>query len=211
MLAVTDVRSKLDIGMPTLPPIAEPPHQEPVTKPAPGELEVLRGFVNTYDLMDQTDSIATPEGLRDWLATRGLIARTEQLDEEDVRQARSVREAIRSLLLANNGFDLDPRAVETVNNAARRAEVVVAFGEEGVPQLSPVKPGFQGALGRLLGVAYRAVAEGKWNRLKACPAHDCEWAFYDASKNCSGTWCKMEVCGNRAKARNYRARHRDVV
>ena len=111
------------------------------------------------------------------------------------------------MLLANNGFEVDPAAVETLNRAARGAEVVVAFGDEGSPQLAPVRSGLDGALARLLGVAFRARAEGTWQRLKACPAHDCEWAFYDASKNMSGTWCDMQVCGNRAKARSYRARH----
>lgn len=193
--------------MATIQPLVEPPPKEPPTKPAPGELEVLRSFVNTYDLEDGADDIATPEGLRDWLASRGLISKNERLDEGDVRQARSVREAIRSLLLANNGFEVDPRAVETLNNAARSAEVVVSFGDAGAPQLSAVRPGLQGALGRLLGVAYRSMADGTWERLKACPAHDCEFAFYDASKNRSGTWCNMEVCGNRAKARAYRERH----
>src|SRR3954447_23010123 len=194
--------------MASLPPIAEPPPEETPQKPAPGELEVLRRFVNTHEIDERTDSIATPEALRAWLAERGLLARTERLDEDDVRQARSVREAIRSLLLANNGFELDPHAVETLNNAARTAEVVVSFGDGGTPQLSAVRPGLQGALGRLLGIAFRSMADGSWQRLKACAAHDCEWAFYDASKNHSGTWCDMKTCGNRAKARNYRARQR---
>jgi predicted RNA-binding Zn ribbon-like protein len=45
--------------------------------------------------------------------------------------------------------------------------------------------------------------------MKACALHDsCEWAFYDWSKNRSGTWCDMAVCGNRAKARAYRERRR---
>src|SRR5947207_9755580 len=183
--------------MATIPPIAEPPPEVPQNKPAPGELEVLRNFVNTYDLEDGTDKVDTPDSLRDWLAERGLLARTERLDEQDVRQARSVREAVRSLLLANNGFDVDPRALETLNNAARSAEVVVSFGDAGTPQLSPVRPGFQGALGRLLGIAFRSMADGTWERLKACPAHDCEWAFYDASKNRSGVWCKMAGWCNR--------------
>jgi predicted RNA-binding Zn ribbon-like protein len=118
-----------------------------------------------------------------------------------------VREAIRSLLAANNGEEPDPRALETLNNAARGAELVVSFGDAGTPQLSPVRHGFRGALGRLLGVAFRAMADETWSRLKTCSAHDCNWAFYDASKNRSGTWCDMKVCGNRAKARSYRARH----
>src|SRR4051794_37686382 len=76
-VAVTNVRSKLDVEMTTMPTISEPPPPTPATKPAPGELEVLRSFVNTYDLMDKTDAIETPDSLCDWLAERGLIARTE--------------------------------------------------------------------------------------------------------------------------------------
>jgi predicted RNA-binding Zn ribbon-like protein len=44
--------------------------------------------------------------------------------------------------------------------------------------------------------------------MKACADDECEWAFYDSSKNRSRTWCSMEVCGNRAKTRAYRARRK---
>jgi len=57
-------------------------------------------------------------------------------------------------------------------------------------------------------VAYTSMADESWNRLKACRLDDCQWAFYDQSKNRSRTWCSMKVCGNRAKARAYRERQR---
>jgi predicted RNA-binding Zn ribbon-like protein len=63
-----------------------------------------------------------------------------------------------------------------------------------------------GALGRLLAIVSGAIADGSWERLKACREHSCEWAFYDHTKNRSGAWCTMDVCGNRAKARAYRER-----
>jgi predicted RNA-binding Zn ribbon-like protein len=47
--------------------------------------------------------------------------------------------------------------------------------------------------------------------LKACRNADCHWIFYDATKNRSGAWCEMGLCGNRAKARSYRERHRPGV
>jgi predicted RNA-binding Zn ribbon-like protein len=50
------------------------------------------------------------------------------------------------------------------------------------------------------------MAAGTWDRLKACRQETCRWAFYDNTKNRSGVWCTMEVCGNRAKARSYRER-----
>jgi len=37
---------------------------------------------------------------------------------------------------------------------------------------------------------------------------DCQWAFYDRSKNRSGRWCSMRTCGNRTKTRAYRTRRR---
>jgi predicted RNA-binding Zn ribbon-like protein len=51
--------------------------------------------------------------------------------------------------------------------------------------------------------------DGTWDRLKACPGHDCGWAFYDHSRNQTGRWCSMSVCGGRAKARAHYHRRRD--
>ena len=42
----------------------------------------------------------------------------------------------------------------------------------------------------------------------ACPREECEWAFYDKSKNRSGRWCSMESCGNIEKAKAFRERQR---
>jgi predicted RNA-binding Zn ribbon-like protein len=117
-----------------------------------------------------------------------------------------MREALRKLLLAHNGAPLDPAAVDAVNNAAKSAELVVRFDDEGNAALVPVRTGIDGALGRLIAIVYRSMAEGTWERMKACPEDKCEWAFYDWSKNRSATWCDMAVCGNRAKARAYRER-----
>ncbi|MDJ0949272.1 MAG: ABATE domain-containing protein [Alphaproteobacteria bacterium] len=46
-------------------------------------------------------------------------------------------------------------------------------------------------------------------RVKRCGGRDCGWLFLDTSKNNRRRWCEMEVCGNRAKARRYYARHRN--
>ena len=54
----------------------------------------------------------------------------------------------------------------------------------------------------------RAMIDGTWSRLKVCPGHDCGWAFYDGSRNQTGRWCSMSVCGGRAKARTHYQRRR---
>jgi predicted RNA-binding Zn ribbon-like protein len=62
------------------------------------------------------------------------------------------------------------------------------------------------ALAELLATVTTAAADGSWQRLKACADDGCRWAFYDTSRNRSGRWCSMAVCGNQQKARAYRER-----
>jgi predicted RNA-binding Zn ribbon-like protein len=47
---------------------------------------------------------------------------------------------------------------------------------------------------------------GDPRRIKRCPNHDCQWLFYDTSKNLSRRWCAMDDCGTKDKVRRFRAR-----
>jgi predicted RNA-binding Zn ribbon-like protein len=181
-------------------------HDHP--KAAPDQLDHVRVFVNTLDVETGEEQLADPAALTQWFSERGLLTDDEPLSDADVRQAQSMREALRKLLLAHNGAPLDPAAVDAVNAAAKSAELVVRFDEHGHASLVPVRAGIDAALGRLIAIVYAAMADGTWERLKACREDTCEWAFYDWSKNRSGAWCDMAVCGNRAKARAHRRRSR---
>ncbi|HKF80341.1 MAG TPA: CGNR zinc finger domain-containing protein [Thermoleophilaceae bacterium] len=181
------------------------------TKPAPEPLALVQRFVNSLDYDDRDEELGTPDDLRDWLAERGLMGSDEQVSEGDLRRAIDVREGLRALLLTNNGEALDGHAVERLQRAASRAGVKVSFTEEGQPELVPDAVGVDGAIGRLMAIVAAAARDGSWQRLKACPRDNCMWAFYDRSKNRSGRWCKMEVCGNVEKARSYRERHKPAA
>lgn len=51
------------------------------------------------------------------------------------------------------------------------------------------------------------LSEKNEQRLKPCDNHACIQYFYDTSKNSTRRWCRMDVCGNREKARrHYRKR-----
>jgi predicted RNA-binding Zn ribbon-like protein len=173
---------------------------------APGELATLQRFVNTLDREQGSELLETPADLGRWLAHHGLAAPSTRIAAADFERAIEVREAFRAVLESNNGAPLDPKAVETLDAAARAAELTVRWDEHGDVQLAPARAGLEGAFGRLLAIAYRARVEGTWSRLKVCPEHSCTWAFYDRSRNRSSTWCSMAVCGNRAKARAFRER-----
>ena len=168
-------------------------------------------FENTYDVESGDDELGTPALLAGWLAGRDLLDRPDAgraPDEDDLAAVIDFREAVRALLLANNGEPLDPRAPETLNRIAARARLQVGFGGDGRAELAPAAGGVDSSLARLLAIISSAMADGTWSRLKACRDDDCQWAFYDRSKNRSGTWCTMAACGNRSKARAYRKRER---
>jgi predicted RNA-binding Zn ribbon-like protein len=44
-------------------------------------------------------------------------------------------------------------------------------------------------------------------RVRACGDPDCRWLFLDTSKNHTRRWCDMKLCGNRMKARRFKAQH----
>jgi predicted RNA-binding Zn ribbon-like protein len=160
-------------------------------EPAPGDLALLQELVNTADLDDGSDELAA------WLQANGAAG----ADEERVA---AFREALRHVLVDHD----DAGAVAALDAAARGATLVVSVGPGGRATLQPASAGTEAVIARMLAIIVRAQADGTWARMKACPAETCMAAFYDRSRNRSRTWCDMAACGNRAKARTYRARQR---
>jgi predicted RNA-binding Zn ribbon-like protein len=175
--------------------------------PAPGRLALVQGFVNTVDREHGPDLLDEPEDLGAWLQRRGLLEPDADVAAAEADAARELREALRALLLANNGAPDAPWARPALEAAAERAGLRAAFPPDG-PELVPERAGVEGALGRVAAAAFAAMLDGSWARLKACPRECCGWAFYDRSSNASATWCSMSVCGGRVKAGAYYRRRR---
>lgn len=175
---------------------------------APGRLELVRAFANTVNVEEGTDDLTTPEDLAAWLAANDLEVAAEEVDAADLDLARETRRGLRALIAATNHPQADVAAISRLDRAVDAAGLAPRFAP-GEARLEATAPGVAGAMGRLLGVVVDAMADGTWSRLKLCPEADCAWAFYDHSRNRSGRWCTMAVCGNRAKARAYRARLAD--
>lgn len=172
---------------------------------APGSLRLIEEFVNTVELPDGEDHLATIAGARDWLAHRGVAA--DDLDEP--RRARLVllREAIRDLLDGNAGQPVPQESVDLVMhrlNDTKLAVVITAEGAHAHP--APEVSGVNDFLGRLAAAMITASVYGTWHRLKTCHNDECRWAFYDRSKNGRRIWCSMASCGCQEKSRSYRAR-----
>jgi predicted RNA-binding Zn ribbon-like protein len=164
-------------------------------RPAPGGLALVQRFVNTVDLEHGREQLGS------WLAEQGATPSSEELTH-----AKEVREALRALVAGNVGEAVSRAALATLD--AARATLAVRF-DTGLPRLEPVEPGVAGFLAGVLAAVEASVAEGTWPRLKVCRMDACRWVFYDYSKNRSGQWCTMALCGNRAKTRAYRSRRPD--
>jgi predicted RNA-binding Zn ribbon-like protein len=173
---------------------------------APGELELVRRFVNTRDIEEGSDELDSPDALLTWFAGVDLLDDEVAADEKDLERALTLREGIRALLLANNGEEIEAVRIRELNRATGSVRLTVRFDHDGRAALRSESSGVSAALGRILAIVVRAMDEGSWSRLKVCPNDACQWAFYDRSKNRSGKWCTMEVCGNRMKARTFRQR-----
>lgn len=175
-------------------------------KPAPGRLVVVQRFVNTRTYLTGDDLLVDDEEATAWLTEHGLLGAGERLDEAGRRRLLAFREVLRGLLVTHNGGA--GADVTALNDLVASTTLKAAFEPGGRLALGPSGEGGPAdrVLGHLLAVMVRAEDEGTWKRLKACRNEDCRWAFYDASKNRSGSWCNMAVCGARHKMRTYRRR-----
>jgi predicted RNA-binding Zn ribbon-like protein len=178
----------------------------PEPRPAPHRLDLVIDFVNTFDRESGVDQLSTPVALAQWLVARGLLDAVSALNARELAGALSLREALRGAMLAHNGAPADGLDDARLEAVARGGKLEVQFTSAEEVRLVPREAGIAGALAALLIPVAHAIGDGSWSRAKACRAEDCQWAFYDRSRNRSGTWCEMAVCGNRTKVRAYRRR-----
>ena len=181
--------------------------------PAPGELALVQAFINSFfdlEVERGSDLFATPDRLAAWLAARGLLPARTTLRPRDRTRAITVREGLRGLAASNNDASeaIPAASLAELNRAAEGARVEVRLDHDG-PRFAPTGAGVDRALGVVLAITATAMLDGTWQRLKACPGHDCGWAFYDHSRNQTSRWCSMAVCGGRAKARAHYHRQRE--
>ena len=157
-------------------------HPSPYTGSVHTDASFVVEFLNTVNVEEGTDLLEDPEQWRGWAAGHGLTA-------NPAAEARSARDALRAAIgdprLPGGGIDVGTRISLTDDGPVLLADDVV---------------------GAVFAASARLVVRGDWIRLKICPADTCLWAFYDESRNRSRTWCSMRVCGNREKARGWRAR-----
>jgi predicted RNA-binding Zn ribbon-like protein len=198
------------------------------------DIQLVREFANTLDTEDGTDELSSPAGLTRWLRAHDLLSAADAATGSDLALARELRAGLRAELRTHHGADPDPEARRALDAVTARLPLRVAFAGDrrdagdvgdaagdgdhgdsnGAPGWRPVTPalaaagtGVRAGLAAVLASVVALARSGDWERLKICPADDCQWAFFDESRNRSRRWCSMEVCGNRSKLRTFRDRH----
>jgi predicted RNA-binding Zn ribbon-like protein len=175
-----------------------------VQTPITSELRRVLEFVNTLSFDPPWDMLGALDEARGWLAASGLPG--DLAGEPERERLVALRDAIRSVLEANAGHGDREAGWAALEPFAAVAPLYIRPGVD--PSLAPAGSGLSATIATILATAYDAVRAGTFGRLKLCRESSCRWAYYDESKNGSGTWCSMRVCGNRNKARRRRERSR---
>ena len=172
-------------------------------------------FANTANWRGQTvveEKLASPADVVAWASHAGLgqIAPGPGDAGGDLATLRALRADLRRLFVAAARGAPAPRApLGRLNRllAARGARLRLALAAGRLRH--GATRGLMDAVGLPVAVsALDLLTSADLDRVKLCPAADCEWLFLDDSRNGTRRWCSMAECGNRAKVRLHYERSR---
>jgi len=174
---------------------------------APGELEAVRRFINTWSIPN--DTRRPTDALPDLARAPGIwsseFPRRPRSRIDTLERMQRLRADLRSA--CEGGASGDEALNNWFNSSALSVKVRWL---DGTPKLA-VESSEMSFIGYIVAIVANAIATGEWARLKTCP--DCQWAFYDHTRNGKKRWCGMtkggpegRACGTIAKVTAYRAR-----
>ncbi|MEV4364477.1 CGNR zinc finger domain-containing protein [Nonomuraea sp. NPDC049625] len=199
--------------------------------PRTSEAEPLPAFVFVggrpcLDLVDtlgkrgtlDIERLPTPERLGRWLREVGLANKPPLVSEDELDQARKLREAIYRLVrCVLDGTRPDRHALAVINRMAAvadlapRLEVATASGTSPLTARWPTPTPVGAALSTLARDGIDLLSGPLAARVKECESPDCTLVFLDDSQARRRRWCSMDRCGNLAKIAKYRSRGRDAT
>ena len=168
---------------------------------------MVQDFLNTKAIAEHPDLLAdhtlanawASSAANAWSDTRGRESQPPPvLTASDVGKLRALRAALAGLV--GDDGDVSPDLV--------CAPATFELTESGDVRLTPTGSGWRWLASALWGEILLSQQAGTWRRLKQCHNPHCRSTFYDRSKNNSGVWHSIKVCGNAANLRASRARRR---
>ncbi|WP_268625731.1 CGNR zinc finger domain-containing protein [Paenibacillus alvei] len=176
------------------------------------QLEMIADFFNTQDRRTRYEGdpgiehLIEPTRLVEWLLRHQLLAEPDDAaSEEELQLARELRNELRKTIV-NNEHDGNVEQVK-LEQLTKNFQFGLVFQENG-EQLVPLQVNAAKGLAQLLIIVYELRRTKMWHRIRVCTAEDCQWVFVDRSRPGTGRWCSMKACGNRAKNKTFRHKHK---
>lgn len=175
-------------------------------QPGPDGLALVQDLLNTRDIGQKVpDLLSTSSQARTWLAA---AITTDHLDsdwvagltERDLTALRALRSEVQSLV----------RGIDTASAATVVTKIALTVQPSGEVRPEPLGTGVRWFASAVWTEIFLAQQADTWKRLKLCHNLACSSAFYDRSKNNSGVWHDVKMCGNAANLRASRARRRSA-
>ena len=180
-------------------------------------------LVNTFAGWDRPAAASAREYLQSydhlvlWAASTGIVAdvdvsplrragrRDPAAADVVLHRAKQLRSSVHDLLLNQDG-PATATALRTVQESASAAISAARLTWE-PPAALEFAEGVQRPLHQAAWHCLHFLGTAAATQVRACPGQDCGWLFVDLAGR--RRWCRMEWCGNRAKARAHARRRRD--
>jgi predicted RNA-binding Zn ribbon-like protein len=158
------------------------------------------------------ETLVTPQDLTAWLVQAHVMEEPALVSHAVLAQARDLRDAIDTLLVATIEARTPPAAAVTLVDdwlvfAGARPQLVPG---DGPPQLTEraAADSPRRALGMIALDAATMLGTEQRSRIRICESDTCSGRFFDRSPAGRRRWCSMRTCGNEAKARRHRERQK---
>jgi predicted RNA-binding Zn ribbon-like protein len=165
-----------------------------------GTEELLKTSVDLLQFTEQSE-LLTPKQARE--LRRPASDRT-------LLSSRELREALADILYGQGSA---ARSRETLERYFKAARLKQKLSWKHSPRVEWEWPGMERDPGLPLWVLAMSASDlltsDAVDRVRECDNPECRWLFLDTSKNHTRRWCDMKLCGNRMKARRFKAHKRN--
>jgi predicted RNA-binding Zn ribbon-like protein len=145
-----------------------------------------------------------------WCVEAGLIGRARLVSDDQIAQARRLREILfRLFTAALTGAKPSPADLEHVNAAARRPAFIPQLITFGRPHEWVTDSPYEAVLATVARDAIDLLSGSALKRVRKCADAHCSILFLDTSRPGKRRWCSMNGCGNKVKKAAYRKRQKN--
>jgi len=169
--------------------------------------DLLKNYDDLLRFSEQS-KLVTPKQTRQLRRLAGARSAAEAL-----QHCRDLREAMAEIFYARlDGRDSSVEARITLERYVKGARLRQKLNWKQSPRLEwewpPVENDAELPLWALAMSASDLMTSDTVRRVRACDNAECRWLFLDTSKNHTRRWCDMKICGNRMKARRFKAQRK---